>query len=189
MSGGALIFSILMFLKKFPFRIENSTWFDYHIWLDVKIKLLVSIWNVKLVWNELSSSSSSLQCKDKQLRLLIVYNKIDDLPKISYQMCNIKKGSLLWAVYVSTLRNVSKPYIIKNYTELSTTNQAIDYQEACFSTIKYSFGISLKKKYVSAMCFYTTSLGFTMTLLNWQPFFKELLNWCYLSIRCTCFDF
>ena len=95
MSGGALIFSILVFLKKFPFCIETSTWFDYHIWLDLKIKLLVSIWNVKLVWNELTSSSSSLQCKDKQLRLLIVYNKIKDLPKISYEMCNIKMGGYL----------------------------------------------------------------------------------------------
>ena len=38
-------------------------------------------------------------------------------------------------------------------------NQVINYQEAYFYKIEYTFCISLKN-YVSAMCFYTTLLEF-----------------------------
>ena len=176
-----MILLILEFEKMFPFHIETS-----HIWFAVEIKCLVSILNAKLVWNELSSPSRFLLCRDKQLRLLIVYNKTEDPSEVLYQICDVKWGKLFWTVYTSVLRNLWTPCIIKNYTKLSMTNQVINYQEACFFKIKYILGISLKK-YVSATCFCTTLLGFTMALLNWQPFFKEFLNQCCFSniwIRC-----
>ena len=55
-------------------------------------------------------------------------------------------------------------------------NHVINYQEACFPKIKYSFAISLKQQ--SAMRFHSTLLGFTMALFNWRYFLKKLLNRC-----------
>ena len=59
----------------------------------------------------------------------------------------------------------------ESYTLLKTTRNLVwpikpsTLKNYVCSTIKYSFGISLKKS-VSAMCFDTTLLDFTMTLLN-----------------------
>ena len=115
------ILLMLVLEKKIIFHKESS-----HIWFAVEIKWMVSIWNAKLVWNELSSSSKSLECKD--LRLLIVYNKIEDPSKVLFQMCDVKRGWLLWTVYTSTSKNFWMTHI-KNYTELSMTNQIINYYE------------------------------------------------------------
>ena len=51
--------------------------------------------------------------------------------------------SLLWTVYTSILRDFWTPHV-QNYTEINMTNHVINYQEAFFYKIKYSFGVSLK---------------------------------------------
>ena len=96
-------------------------------------------------------------CKDKQLRLLVVHNKIEDPSKVLDQIWDVKWRWLLHTVYTSTLRNIWLH--IKNYTEISMNNQAIICQEAYFSKIEYTFFINLKQ-YVYAMSFYTILLGF-----------------------------
>ena len=131
--------------KKFPFHIGSS-----HIWFVVEIKWLISLWNARLPWYEPSSSSSSLQCKDKQLRLLQFYTKIEDPSKVLNQVCDVKWGRLLWTVYTSTLRNVWTPKV-QNYTELSMTNTSSTIEKHVFpksNTVSVSACHKISMRYV-----------------------------------------
>ena len=138
--------------KSFLFHIESS-----HIWFTVEIKWMASKWKAALVLNELSSSSSCQQCKDRQVRVLIVYSKIEYPSKVLHQMCDVRARWLLYTFYTSTLR-IFWTLHIKNDTKLSMNNQLM--------SLWYVF-TPLYQCFIKA-------------LLNWRPFFKELVNRCCL---------
>ena len=129
MSGGVLIFLILMF---------------YHVSFAVKIKLLVSRWNAML-WNELSSSSSSLQCKDKQLRY----------SKILHQLCDIR-GDYFEQSISAPLETFESHALIKTTRNWVRPIKPSTIKKHVFPQSKTVSVASWKN--VSAMCFHTTLL-------------------------------
>ena len=162
--------------KKFPFHIGSS-----HIWFVVEIKWLISIWNARLPWYEPSSSSSSLQCKDKQLRLLQFYTKIEDPSKVLNQMCDVKWGRLLWTVlYPKECLNTKSSKL--HGTEHD--QHVINYREAFFfqNQIQFRYQPGIKCLCVTFIHHFVKSFSGTFYLtLFFQGITESMLSFQHLN--------